>query len=113
MFLARSDPPAYYLNHQLVHSDHPINADYLGFPIGPASDISLRLPSSVVDLDFRYFGVSQAMADTGPLLGVHSSTFWVPGPFPPYGSTYVDEHPYENRASLKSSLQSAELNLRH
>lgn len=96
LFLARSGPPAYPLNDELFFSERTINAASLDYPIGAASDISLRLPGSVVDLDFRYFGVSQAMADTGPLPGL----------------IYNTGISYENRASLSSSLQSAELNLR-
>jgi len=75
---------------------HPVCAPDFYFPIGPASDVSLRLPGSIVDLDFRYFGVSQATA--GPLLDARTL----------YNSAIHDE----SRASLTSWLQSAELNVR-
>jgi hypothetical protein len=118
LFLSRPHPPAWHLNDYLLYNNRIINAADLDFPIGPATDVSLRLPGSIVDLDFRYFGVSQAVARTGPIPG----SIWVnwgrpfynadPSNDPAQPSPSTFEIPFENRASLTSWLQSAELNLR-
>jgi len=132
VLLARPDPPALNLNRYLAYKEELINSADVNIPIGPATDVSLRLPGSVVDVDFRYFGVSQAVANTGPMLGTHGEerytyvninvSYDLGRPFvnysPDFGSAtmqfskYVVEIPYETRVSLASWLQSAELNLR-
>jgi hypothetical protein len=84
----------------LFLAGYQANAADFNFPLSGAVDVALRQPGQWADLDFRYFGVSQATAMIGPFTG-ELVDIGVPGFVPDVAE-----------ASLMSGLQSAELNLR-
>ncbi len=104
LFLDRSNPPAWRVRDYLPFSPD-INAADLNFPAAASTDVSLVREGAWADIDFRYFGVSQATAGTEPLRGSYSMwrlSSWFP-------DVVIS---YEKNVSLTSWLQSAELNLR-
>ncbi len=136
----RSNPPSQCVSDYLCYTERTINAGDLNLLSAGAIDLSIRQAAPWADIDFRYFGVSRATADTGPLTGTHSETYYyvvessvygrfgldlgrpnplTAPPVPPavYAPSpqlyaFVVETPYESRAAVVSWLQSFELNLR-
>lgn len=101
------------------------NASDFAFPLSAGVDVALRRPGEIVDLDFRYFGVNQSTAEWGPFSGYSSSSVTILArPFynydlPPSSDSILVSYPqftfepdWAVAAQLRSSLQSAELNLR-
>ncbi len=76
------------------------NAADFNFPSAVSVDTSVRYTAVWSDIDFRYFGVLQATSAVGPFSAIYAGNFGM--------SSSVAHF----TASLESSLQSAELNLR-
>lgn len=107
LLLNRTGTQQHVLSNHFYFRDSRINASDFDFPLSAASDIGLRLPGELFDLDFRYFGVQNATAEIGPVATSERGLYyWSWYNFPP------PNYPVTTRAALTSSLQSAELNLR-
>ncbi len=95
MLLNRTSPAAMDFSNLLYPSS--FNATDFNFPISVAPDISLRRPGARYDLDFRYFAAN-SIAQL-PTRTIQLPWYSVPPTFTGSGA-------------LKSTLQSAEFNLR-
>jgi hypothetical protein len=109
LLLNRSDPEKYRLSRVFrilgpsffgrAYFDGPLHT--FDFPLSASVDVALRRRGNLADVDFRYFGVQQSNARIGPVNGVWESSF-----------PWSTDSPVTVQASLASSLQSAEFNLR-
>jgi hypothetical protein len=109
LLLNRSDPERYRLDRVFpvvgssfygrAYFDEPLHP--FDFPLSASVDVALRRRGNLADVDVRYFGVQQSIARIGPVNGIWESYF-----------PWSTDTPVIVQASLSSSLQSAEFNLR-